>query len=113
QGVILLSQAIRRAGRIPVSVPSPLVGPLGGILRRVGIADFSPEQLRFLNFGRVVDIARLVDDFGYQPRYSTAEGFADFCASHPPVIDPARIRAAERRLLRATTLNRIQEPVDA
>lgn len=113
QGVILLSQAIRRAGRIQVSVPSPFVGPLGGILRQAGIADFSPEQLRFLNFGRVVDIARLVDDFGYQPRYGTAEAFADFCESHPPVIDPARIREVERRLLRAATFNRMQEPIDA
>lgn len=113
QGVILLSQAIRRAGRIPVSVPSPLVGPLGGMLRRAGIADFSPEQLRFLNFGRVVDITRLIDDFGYRPRYSTAEAFAEFCDTHPPVIDPGLIREAERTLLRAATLNRIQEPVDA
>ncbi|MBA3293309.1 MAG: NAD-dependent epimerase/dehydratase family protein [Geodermatophilaceae bacterium] len=113
EGVLLLSQAIRRAGRIPVSVPVPLVGPLGGLLRQTGVADFSPEQLRFLNFGRVVDISRLIDDFGYRPRLNTAEAFADFCAGHRPVIDPARIRALERRLLRVATLNRIQEPVDA
>ena len=113
EGVVLLSQAIRRAGRIPVSVPAPLVGLLGGVLRKARVADFSPEQLRFLNFGRVVDTTRLVEDFGYQPRYTTAEAFADFCSSHAPVIEPARIRGIERRLLRAATLNRIQEPVDA
>lgn len=113
EGVLLLSQAIRRAGRIPVSVPAPLVGLLGGVLRQAGVADFSPEQLRFLNFGRVVDTTRLVEDFGYRPIYTTAEAFADFCSSHPPVIEPSRIRGLERRLLRAATLNRIQEPVDA
>ncbi len=112
-GVVLLSQAIRRAGRIPGSVPAPLVGLLGGVLRQARVADFSPEQLRFLNFGRVVDTTRLVEDFGYRPRYTTAEAFAAFCSSHPPVIEPARIRGIERRLLRAATLNRIQEPVDA
>ncbi len=113
EGVLLLSQAIRRAGQIPVSVPAPLVASLGGLLRQTGIADFSPEQLRFLNFGRVVDTTRLNDDFGYRPRFTTAEAFADFCAHQRPVIDPARIRGLERRLLRAATLNRIQEPVDA
>jgi len=112
-GVLLLSQAIRRAGRIPVSVPAPLVGPLGGVLRRFGIADFSPEQLRFLNFGRVVDTSRLIADFGYRPRYSTAEAFDDFCAGHPPVVDPARIHELERRLLQATTLGRSRETLDA
>ncbi len=113
RGVILLSQAIRRAGRIPVSVPSPLVGPLGGILRRAGVADFSPEQLRFLNFGRVVDTTRLVEDFGYEPRYTTAAAFADFCDSHPPVIDPRLIQAAEHSILRVATLQRPKEPADA
>jgi len=113
EGVLLLSQAIRRAGRIPVSVPAPLVGLLGGVLRRAGVADFSPEQLRFLNFGRVVDTTRLIEDFGYRPSYTTAEAFADFCSASPPVIEPARIRGIERRLLRAATFNRIQEPADA
>jgi len=112
-GVLLLSQAIRRAGRIPVSIPQPLVGLLGGLLRQSGVADFSPEQLRFLNFGRVVDTTRLVEEFGYRPRFTTAAAFADFCTNHPPVIDPARIRGIERRLLQAATLNRIREPVDA
>ncbi len=112
-GVLLLSQAIRRAGRIPVPIPVPFVGPLGGVLRRAGVADFSPEQLRFLNFGRVVDTTRLIQDFGYRPHYSTARAFAEFCAHHPPVIDPAGVRGLERRLLQAATLGRIQEPVDA
>jgi len=113
EGVLLLSQAIRRAGRIPVSVPAPLVGPLGEVLRRSGVADFSPEQLRFLNFGRVVDISRLINEFGYRPRYTTAEAFADFCSNHPPVIAPSRISALEQWLLQAATLNRSKEPVDA
>ncbi|MEJ7770334.1 MAG: SDR family oxidoreductase [Geodermatophilaceae bacterium] len=112
-GVILVSQAIRRAGRIAVPVPSPAVGPLGALLRRTGVADFSPEQLRFLNFGRVVDTTRLVQEFGYQPRYSTAEAFADFCAKHSPMIDPSLIRSLERRLLRAATGQSVSESVDA
>ncbi|HEY2794200.1 MAG TPA: NAD-dependent dehydratase, partial [Micromonosporaceae bacterium] len=37
-----------------------------------------PEQLRFLEHGRVVDTKRLREQFGYTPAYTTAEAFADF-----------------------------------
>jgi UDP-glucose 4-epimerase len=73
-GVLLLSQAIRRAGRPEVFVPEPAVSLVGGLFRRFGLVDFSPEQLRFLEHGRVVDTTRLREQFGY----TTAEAFADF-----------------------------------
>jgi UDP-glucose 4-epimerase len=77
-GVLLLSQALRRAGRLVVPVPSPAVEAVGRLVRRTGLVDFSPEQMRFLNFGRVVDTARLHKDFGYTPRYTTVEAYDDF-----------------------------------
>src|ERR671920_639935 len=43
-GVLLLSQAIRRAGRIPLPVPSPAVGVVGRALAAARIVGFSPEQ---------------------------------------------------------------------
>jgi UDP-glucose 4-epimerase len=68
------------------------------LVRRSGLVDFSPEQIRFLNFGRVVDATRLRTQFGYQPRYSTAAAFAAFLVGRPiaPVVTPERIRWAER-----------------
>ena len=77
-GVVMLSQAIRRAGRIPVPVLPPLVGLVGQWVRARGFADFSPEQVRFLTHGRVVDTTRLRQDFGYAPRWTTQEALADF-----------------------------------
>jgi UDP-glucose 4-epimerase len=77
-GVLLLSQAIRRAGRPEIFVPAPAVSLVGSLFRRAGLVDFSPEQLRFLEHGRVVDTTRLVKVFGYTPRYTTEEAFADF-----------------------------------
>src|SRR4051812_1485436 len=77
-GVLLLSQAIRRAGRPEVVVPEPAVSLVGGIFRRFGLVDFSPEQLRFLEHGRVADTTRLREEFGYTPAYTTAEAFEDF-----------------------------------
>jgi len=78
EGVLLLSQAIRRAGRANLPVPFPAIGALGGLARRLRLVDFSAEQLDLLAHGRVVDIDRLVSVFGYRPRYSTVETFDSF-----------------------------------
>lgn len=77
-GVLLLSQAVRRAGRLPVPVPQPLASSLGALVRRAGTVDFSPEQLRLLAYGRVVDTSAAAAELGFVPRYSTAEAFDDF-----------------------------------
>lgn len=79
-GVVYLSQCIRLAGRVPVSVPSPAASTIGGLLRRTQLLDFSAEQLRFLQFGRAGDTTALRTDFGYEPRYSSREAFEDFVA---------------------------------
>ena len=77
-GVLLLSQAVRRAGRPPVPVPFPAIGSLGNLARRLRLVDFSAEQLGFLEYGRAVDTTRLKEVFGYTPRYTTAETFDSF-----------------------------------
>jgi len=102
-GVLLLSQAIRRAGRVPVAVPSFAVGPLGRLFREARIVDFSPEQMRLLNFGRVVDNSRLRGQFGFTPRWTTTQAFDDYVRGRAlhPVVDPARLASVERRVLSA------------
>jgi len=101
EGVLLLSQAIRRAGRPSVAIPTPAVSLTGGLLRRFGLVDFSPEQLRFLEHGRAADVTRLRERFGYQPQYSTAEAFADFVQGRDlrQIIEPERMATAERWVL--------------
>jgi UDP-glucose 4-epimerase len=110
EGTLLLSQAIRRAGRVALAVPPPAVRAVVSLVRRSGLVDFSPEQIRFLNFGRVVDTARLRIQFGYEPRYSTAAAFAAFLAGQPvpPVVAAERVRQAERL---AGRLLGVREPV--
>lgn len=100
-GVLLLSQAIRRAGHLPLPVPSIAVGPVSRIFRGAGVVDFSAEQLRFLNFGRVVDTGKLRTEFGFTPRWTTARAFDDFVRGRGlrPLIDPQRVAAVERGLL--------------
>jgi len=88
EGTMLLSQVIRRLGRLQVPLPSPTLGSLGRLTRRFGFIDYSPEQMRFLNFGRVVDTTVLRTEFGYTPRYSTADALADYARTVSPVISP-------------------------
>jgi UDP-glucose 4-epimerase len=100
-GVLLLSQAIRRAGRIPAPVPEPAVATVGRLLRTAQLLDYSLEQTRFLNFGRVLDTARLRTEFGFTPRWTTVQAFHDFVRGRVlrPVIDPKRVAGIERGLL--------------
>jgi len=107
-GVLLLSQAIRRAGRTSIQIPSPAVSAVGSVFRRAGLVDFSPEQMQFLQFGRGVDTTRLHTDFGYVPAYSTRAAFDDFVAGRnlTKYVDPARLEHFERRLLSAAERRR-------
>ncbi|ANY07261.1 NAD-dependent epimerase/dehydratase family protein [Pseudonocardia sp. HH130630-07] len=100
-GVLMLSQAIRRAGKVAVPVPSSAVSPVSRVLRGARVVDFSPEQMRFLNFGRVVDLSRLIEDFGFEPRWTTTQAFDDFVRGKAlsPVLGPERIASAERAVL--------------
>lgn len=77
-GVMYLSQAIRLAGKAPLPVPLPFINMLASAVRRTGLVDFSQEQVRLLLYGRVGDVSRLKDVFGYSPRFTTAQAYDDF-----------------------------------
>lgn len=80
-GILMLSQAIRRLNKSTVPMPPFAVGRLGSVLRQARIADFSPEQLGFLTYGRGVDTTRMRALLGFEPRFTTASAFADFGVS--------------------------------
>jgi UDP-glucose 4-epimerase len=77
-GVVLLSQALRLVGKPSIPVILPLVAPIAGAFRRLGVVDFATDQLRYLLYGRVADTTRLKEEFGYTPAYSTREALLDF-----------------------------------
>lgn len=107
-GVLLLSQALRRAGRIAIPVPAAAVGPVSRIFRSARLVDFSPEQMRLLNFGRVVDNSRLRHQFGFTPRWTTMQAFDDYVCGRAlrPVIAPERVESLERGALAVARLLR-------
>jgi UDP-glucose 4-epimerase len=104
-GVLALSQAIRKTGRPRLPLPSALVSSVGGVVRRANVVDFSPEQLRFLTYGRGVDTTRMREVLGFEPRYSTAACFDDFVRTRRlnTRFPPEAVAAVEQRLLAALT----------
>ena len=93
-GVLLLSQCARRLGRPTVPLLLPVVSWAGSAMRTVGMTDFSPEQIRLLTHGRVVSTDQMRETLGYEPKYTTAETFADFARSHGPGLLPPQALAA-------------------
>ena len=83
-GILMLSQAIRRLQRPTVPMPGFAVGSVGSTLRSARLADFSPEQLAFLTYGRGVDTTRMREMLGFEPAYTTEEAFAAFAAALTP-----------------------------
>jgi UDP-glucose 4-epimerase len=81
-GVVLLSQAIRMCGKLPLKVPLPLASPVASIVRRFGLIDFPSDQIPFLVYGRVADNDRLKQVFGYRPRFTTREALEEFVLGH-------------------------------
>jgi UDP-glucose 4-epimerase len=99
-GVVLLSQAIRIAGKPPLPIPEPLVPYATELLHRV--VDVSPEQVGFLQFGRVADTAAARVELGFVPARSSLEAFEDFAATRlsGPVTEE-RVARLEHDLLGA------------
>ncbi len=77
-GILMLSQAVRRLKRPSLALPGFAVGRVGSALRSARLAEFSPEQRSFLTYGRGVDTTRMREVLGFEPTFTTAEAFADF-----------------------------------
>lgn len=94
-GVLTLSQAVRRLQRPTVPLPGPALGVVGSALRSGRVADLTPELVALLTYGRGVDTTRMRLDLGFEPTFSTAEALADFAAPLP-VTGGRTLRVVER-----------------
>ena len=94
EGVVMLSQAVRRLGRPTVAVPSFTLGSLGPLLRPAGLPGLSPELVNLLSFGRGVDTTRMRSVLGFRPEHTSAEAFADFARTVVPGLLPSPHTAA-------------------
>lgn len=100
-GAMTLSQAVRRAGRIELPVPFTVFRTIGRTLMGPVLREFSGEQLDYFHFGCGLDTTRMRTELGFEPRWTTVQAFDDYIggAALRPVVDPAWIDVAERKLL--------------
>ena len=105
EGIILLSQAVRRLGRPPIPVPTFALSAVGSMMRGVGVSEFSQEQVAFLTFGRGVDTTRMRTELGFAPRFTTRSAFCDLASSLPDGLHASErvIDGLERALSPSTT----------
>jgi UDP-glucose 4-epimerase len=82
-GVLMLSQAIARAGRLNLPLPTPVASVTRDVVRRFGLIDFTSEQIEYFKYGRGVDTSLIRDQLGFVPKYSTLETFDAFLRAHP------------------------------
>ncbi|GGK83266.1 NAD-dependent epimerase/dehydratase family protein [Mangrovihabitans endophyticus] len=99
-GVLTLSQAVRRAGRIALPLLEGTLSATAAVARHAGVGQIGLDQLDLFVHGRVVDTTRLVREFGFAPR-TTAEAFQDFITGHAngSSLTADRLAAAERAIL--------------
>ena len=80
RGTIGLGRMIRMAGRPPLPIAGPLFAPVTEAARRLGMSAYSDDFRRLLRYGRAVDIRRLEQEVGHEPRYSTVVAVQDWLA---------------------------------
>src|SRR5579875_2575420 len=102
-GIIMLSQAIRRAGRIPFPIPGFALWTLDSLRRANRYSELNREQLDYLSYGRVMDTTRMREDLDYHPKWTTAEAFDDYIRGRAltPIIKPELVRSLEGRAVAA------------
>src|SRR5690242_8728967 len=96
-GIIMMSQAIRRSGRLRLPVPRSALAAVDSLSRATRSTELDREQLNYLSYGRVMDTTRMHRDLGYSPKWTTAEAFDDYVRGRglTPIVDPRWVRSME------------------
>lgn len=77
-GVVTQREIARLLHKPYVAVPVPLVRAALGVLRRLRLTQYGPEQVDFLRYRPVLSNRRLKENFGYTPRRTSRKTFEAF-----------------------------------
>ena len=75
-GSMSVDDLARALGKPVLRLPAWVLKGALGIARPLGLSQYGPEQVRFLQYRPVLDNARLKSVFGYTPELTSAEVFA-------------------------------------
>ncbi|CCW11460.1 NAD-dependent epimerase/dehydratase family protein [Rhodococcus aetherivorans] len=77
-GIVMMSQAVRRAGGLTVPMPYGLFRTVGQALMGPVMKSFNKEELDYFHFGRGLDTTRMRTELGFEPRWTTKQALDDF-----------------------------------
>ena len=77
-GAVSLPEIARRLGKPYLPVPAFLLAAALWVAKRLRLSERGPEQVRFLRHRPVLGNARLKSEFGFTPRYTSAECFGRY-----------------------------------
>ncbi|MEA3503142.1 MAG: SDR family oxidoreductase [Actinomycetota bacterium] len=77
-GAMPLRSLAEAMGKRYLEVPAGVVQSALGVMKRLGITQYGPEQVDFLRYRPVLSNRRLKDEFGYKPQKTTEETFTYF-----------------------------------
>jgi UDP-glucose 4-epimerase len=98
-GVLMLSQAIRRLGRPGLALPAMAFGPLGSLVSAARHAELSAAEAAFLTYGRGLDTSAMREVLGFEPVYTSSEAFDEFAGRLPlGVLNADRLAHVEQQV---------------
>jgi acetolactate synthase I/II/III large subunit len=74
-GAISLPEIARRLGKPYLALPASWLAAALSTLHALGATRLGPEQVRFLRYRPVLSNERLLTEFGFRPRFTSAECF--------------------------------------
>jgi len=74
-GKLTIQEIARRMGKRCVIIPAGVLRAALWVLKRLGLTRYGPEQTDFLRYRPVLDNRRLKEEFGYVPRFDSAQVF--------------------------------------
>lgn len=77
-GALPLREVARRLGKPYLPLPAPLLAGALGLLQRLGVSSRGAEQVDFLRYRPVLANDALKQEFGFTPRFTSAECFEHY-----------------------------------
>ncbi len=68
-------------GKPYLPLPAGLLAATLGVLQRLGLSQYGPEQVRFLQYRPVLSNRRLKERFEYTPRWTSRQAFERYLES--------------------------------
>lgn len=78
-GFMTMKQIAVKLHKPYINMPPVLLKTALAVLHKIGLSQYGPNQLNFLRYRPVLSNQRLKEDFGYTPKYSSAQVFDLYC----------------------------------